>query len=328
MKRKIITPIVYAVILILFILGTFFDKNISLALADLNKGEYFTKNFFAIGIEIFGELPIIILLSLSIAVVGYNISKKSKDLKLVFIIATLLICFVVYVIGVYRCVEYLAEIYDFKLEIDDTVWDEVITLVISALLTGVNVIFVRLCGDKVLTKLYYFCLATCVVIAFGLVYTNLLKIIISRPRFRTLNIIGLENYSPWYKIYDNGGYNYHLSIINEDGFRSFPSGHVSWTTSCLVFCFLPKFLQLGKKTKIILYVVPGVWTGLVALSRIIAGAHYLTDVTFSIIVTMLSIEVSFLICKLLKKKADKKKEEELKKQEEIDLEELRQLEEL
>jgi membrane-associated phospholipid phosphatase len=67
----------------------------------------------------------------------------------------------------------------------------------------------------------------------------------------------------------------------------------------MVLAYLPCFVSnIGKKGRILLRTLPSVYVGVVALSRIIAGAHYLTDVTFSMIFTLILIELVVWVIKI------------------------------
>ena len=67
-----------------------------------------------------------------------------------------------------------------------------------------------------------------------------------------------------------------------DAFKSFPSGHTCSAAMSYVLIMLPDAIDFKHKkaAKAICWICPIVITGLVATSRIVAGAHYMSDVTF------------------------------------------------
>lgn len=78
-----------------------------------------------------------------------------------------------------------------------------------------------------------------------------------------------KEFTPWF----------HPNGIN--GHKSFPSGHTMAGTLCIVFSWFATQPQLRKR----LWVAGIVYGILLAISRVIIGAHFLSDVTFSFFLT-------------------------------------------
>ena len=310
-KKLIIYPIVYAVLIGLFVLGTFYDLQISKTLADLKPGEYFSKNFFANFIEIFTELPIFILLGACFVIVGFNLMDKWEKHKLIIQIILGMVVFFAFTLCFYRCVECMGQVYGFSEMLQDN-----LGFLISCALFGIIFVILAfwlgsLIGTEKMGKLFYFALAFIIVIALTFIATQLLKGIVNRPRFRALNIIGIEKYSPWYKIYKVENLQFYSSIIQEEGFVSFPSGHTTWFGTAIMLSFLPRFIKMNKKATLCFTIIPPVLTLIVAFARIIAGAHFLTDVTFSLLITIILEEIFVNLTLFIQRKKEKKLEQEL-----------------
>lgn len=101
-----------------------------------------------------------------------------------------------------------------------------------------------------------------------LLFVQLVKIFWGRVRFRDL-AIGYSNYSPWFIPQGITGNN------------SFPSGHTAMS-----FMFLPLLIAVETRewknpVKILTIILVLGWAFFVALSRIVIGAHYASDVLFS-----------------------------------------------
>ncbi|MEJ2295487.1 MAG: phosphatase PAP2 family protein [Candidatus Lokiarchaeota archaeon] len=101
-----------------------------------------------------------------------------------------------------------------------------------------------------------------------LLFVQLVKIFWGRVRFRDL-AVGYSNYSPWFIPQGLTGNN------------SFPSGHTAMS-----FMFLPLLITVEKRewknpVKILTIILVLGWGFFVALSRIVVGAHYSSDVLFS-----------------------------------------------
>lgn len=103
---------------------------------------------------------------------------------------------------------------------------------------------------------------------------NVLKIIWARPRMRS--ITSVEQFKHWYEI--NGP-------MNSEEFKSFPSGHTANAFAMLAYTlFIPKDRKVLMRNFTMFAILWGVCT---ALSRVILGAHFLSDVFVGGYVTIL-----------------------------------------
>lgn len=290
---------------LLFIVGTFFDLSISKKLADVKTGEYYTRNNFVNILEAFSEMPVYFLIIFSVGVCGYNLAQKEKDiLKIVYLFVTGVIIFCVGMIGAYRMVGTLGEIYDFQDECKKVL--PIICYCLFALLcVGLEFLVLTKISKETIKKLYYFCWATILAVALTFIFTQLIKTFLSRLRFRALKCMDdYSQYRAWYKPL------FHKKVtedmgVSEDAYKSFPSGHCSFVASLLIIGFLSKFTELSDKAKYFCFFIPVVYLIIIAISRIVAGAHYLTDVLAG---SGLAILINYLSIKRFKKIHDKKKE--------------------
>ena len=99
-NKIILYSIICTVLLASAILGTIFDLQISIALADLNESTYLTKNIFAVIGETIGENVLYILLVSALAIIFFYFLKKPLEKKWINIgilafcvVASLVICF-------------------------------------------------------------------------------------------------------------------------------------------------------------------------------------------------------------------------------------------
>jgi len=119
---------------------------------------------------------------------------------------------------------------------------------------------------------------------------------------------GVKGYTAWYvtngqpsqAILDSFKYTYGV----KDAFKSFPSGHTCSAGTVYALIMIPTlFGYTGKKEKraatVACWVVPIVYTALVAISRIMVGAHYMSDVTFGCTLAFVCMIISWeiFICK-------------------------------
>ena len=127
----------------------------------------------------------------------------------------------------------------------------------------------------------------------------LIKLFIHRPRYRFLVSSGeLPFYSWWesYKEYkqfikDNIGQEIAGVTMTEDilkeEFKSFPSGHSG--SGAILMLFLPYASMVFNKLKgkeTLLFYIGFAWSILMAFARMLAGAHYLTDVSMGALIVM------------------------------------------
>ncbi len=98
-------------------------------------------------------------------------------------------------------------------------------------------------------------------------FVNLIKIIWGRPRMRDM-VDPLQEFYPWYRPnFFSGG-------------NSFPSGHSANAACIVIFTLLPNVFSKNKKVGYIITTsISYLWLITVMVSRVVAGAHFASDVT-------------------------------------------------
>ena len=136
-----------------------------------------------------------------------------------------------------------------------------------------------------------------------IILTMLVKEIMARPRY--IFVLDVNDDSYFINWWQNG--HSILKMVKEtkvkDAFSSFPSGHSSY--SMLSIFIIPLLFRNNKKIKkleILLFSFATMWWGLTAYSRITVGAHYLTDVCFGGMITLISYYIVILINNCIIKK--------------------------
>ncbi len=111
-----------------------------------------------------------------------------------------------------------------------------------------------------------------------------MKYLWGRVRFRDLLVAGsYDAFTPWYQL--NG--------IN--GNKSFPSGHTAGAGMSYLMMLFPYISEKWKNRKQLCFWLPCVYTSIVAFTRLVMGAHYLSDVamggavSFAVILTAMKI---------------------------------------
>lgn len=109
--------------------------------------------------------------------------------------------------------------------------------------------------------------------------TELTKNVVGRIRYRDLAKNGGEDaYTKWFIINGFG-----------TGNKSFPSGHTSAAASLMSLMALPDVMRNLKKYEIDLFALGAIYTLLVGLSRMIVGAHYLSDIIVGALIGFCSL---------------------------------------
>ncbi len=258
-------------IVALMVVGSFADWQISCALYDPSSP---FGNFFAafgmhpamLGIAVAGELLIM----------GHSLESKSMG-ALQCVLGLALAAF-----GIYKCCTEPAK----YLDVSGTL------LAALGVATSAVVLLVvwRLCQEAPREELVRAGVA--IGVAIGLQYL-LINLVIKGPwaraRFRLVQSDERAYFMPWWHAGDSLRDTLAATGVDAEEFRSFPSGHTGCATALVCLGFLPCVSERLRGKERLLAGVGLVWTALVALSRIIMGAHYLTDVTMGFAIGLASI---------------------------------------
>lgn len=145
-----------------------------------------------------------------------------------------------------------------------------------------------------------------------------LKGIMHRPRFRTVSK-GVVPFYDWWQRCTNYK-DYIAQGISKEEFKSFPSGHTGEASILIVVSmFAPLADERLKKIQLPLFIGSCCFVILVGFSRILAAAHYLSDVSMGAIITLVfaCIANEVLIKYVKPTKIEEKVEEGPKEVEEV-----------
>lgn len=106
----------------------------------------------------------------------------------------------------------------------------------------------------------------------SVVLINIVKLIWGRVRFREMSE-PFDMFTAWF-VPQFGNF----QGVFEDP-ASFPSGHTANAAVLIIIVLLPYLFEKLKGKELALLIIALSWTGLVAVSRIIMGAHFVSDVT-------------------------------------------------
>ena len=136
---------------------------------------------------------------------------------------------------------------------------------------------------------------------------TLLKAIFHRPRFRTLSTVeaqvaGLEFHNWWQRCSDYKNYMSLLNVTSEE-FKSFPSGHAGASAVFVLgISVLPLLDKKYEKLQIPLFYAGFAWVLFVSFTRILVGAHFLSDVSMGAMLTTIFMLINNEVLIALNKK--------------------------
>ncbi len=274
-------------LVVMLIVGTFLDYPLSASLYDPESG-------FGLILAAYGQLPSSAgaVLAGTLFLIGRN-----RDRKPVCIFQCVLGIIMIGV-GVYMLCENPIEYMDMNV-----ILSCVIGLLISAGMAALAV-FVSINAqreDVILVAVIFL-----LVILSQMVIINIIKVPWGRPRMRLIMTDDRAFFMPWYQPGTALKDTLTAAGVAAEEFKSFPSGHTGHAVILMLYGLLPwlrsgagrkdpsgtKQTSLSGTPVIRLFVWIGFgWTVLVAFSRIIMGAHFLSD-------TAVGAGISFL-CVLL-----------------------------
>lgn len=247
-------------LLTMMIIGSFFDYQISLGLFNPNSA-------FGCFFAAFGEYPTALGFAASGTLLIKGRNKDKKALSIVQIILGVYLMFLGFGMATFLPM----------LNMELTLPLAAIIGVISTALTVWGINLAAKDGER--RTIIRISLLIILVIFLDILIVNFIKIPWGRARMRLVAVDERAYFMPWWK----GGKALKDTLVplgvNSEEFKSFPSGHTADASVILVFSLLPLISKKLEGKGNIIYIAGFIWTLLVGLSRIIMGAHYLTDTT-------------------------------------------------
>ena len=313
-KKTVISIILFCTVFaVLLITATFFDLQISRILTKgvLAPGQYNTNNTFGTFFEIIGDSPVEIMLGFSIDILfvyAFRILKKTKRAVLMTVAGAFSVVpgFVLSLIVFDRLKPHL--LFNTDAQLTTGAYLYITYLFFGVLFSILGILAVNNFSDETLKRLVRFAVATIVFGAVSTIAINLgFKDAFGRLRFRAMNvnpeddILGFSAFSRWYEIKGRSiSDELMMSVFGHtDANKSFPSGHTGAAGTSYALIMLNSTLCPKKKsTRVLFWVIPVLFTGTVALSRIMVGAHFMSDVlmggTLSFVLMIISREIFIL----------------------------------
>lgn len=261
----------------------------------INKALYNPDNLYGQFFARLGELPSYITAPTVGVILFYQGFGKTKQQALLIKALAALLVFAgwFYAVGVWFWENFITEELDYSI---------IYKLFFCAVLTLCSILACAKVDKKLMRKLLVFALFAAIVVALSNIIVQIMKMLWSRQRFRTMvdseanaGLISkfvnsgdlYQGFSHWYKpsfLFKNPlrteEYMSAYKAVDSDAFKSFPSGHTVAASASFALIILPEMFSKFRPHKWMFWTLPAVYTALVGLSRIIMGAHYLSDVVF------------------------------------------------
>lgn len=263
-KERIIVPCIGAVLLAIF---TFTDLPISMAL--------FTKNLFGRIFEVIGEVPFAFFAVFSFALLFRFRSKKTKAGNIVLGIVFAILTAAFALMGGFMTWNYLHE---------NIAGAPQFLAVLFTLLFGAGAVLLsRSVPPEKAREAVTFAIIAIIYFVAVIIIMNVVKGFWGRMRIREMTD-PLSEFTRWYVITPRGGFN------NE--YASFPSGHAMNAAGSILLCLLPSFVPklYGKET--LMKAIAYAWMIIVPVSRLVMGAHFASDITVGVLLSLLIFEVT------------------------------------
>ena len=259
------------------VFGSFFDLNISQALGDPNGG-------FALAVS--SIAPTIGFLGLSVLGGAWFVLGKNKDYPMWARVLFFIACAGCVVSSTYFSGKEFFGVNGFYQKAPSIVGYLIAGVVHIGSCVGGYFLFRNSLSKKAWIYLIFAMGVMLLALVGG---TTLLKEIFHRPRYRVVSVDAYEKitFLAWWQ--RCGNYKDLMASYNltSEEFKSFPSGHTCESTILMAtIVFLPLLNAKLEKLQLPLFVCAGMFTLLVAFARIMAAAHYLSDVSMGAFLTL------------------------------------------
>lgn len=307
LKQKTIISVALFVVVFagLLVAATFTDLEVSHILTQnaLPDGEYLASDFFGVFFEIMGSAAIYIVIGICAIILFWFFTKCfdkkpwNKILAGLFFVAGVVAFWFVFSDMYKYSIEHILKDayltggnemlrYEMIHELEDHGAFVAVEILLALVVNTLGVVAMKNVKAETLKKLMRFVIAFVAMAVVSNVLVMIIKDPAGRMRYRAMNSTvgqsmgGFDNFTPWYVLTGNNDvFNSKELFGYSDGFKSFPSGHTCAAGMMYAFIMMADVLEV-KKTwqKALVWACTIVATGLVAISRIVVGAHFFSDV--------------------------------------------------
>lgn len=273
--------IVFPAVIVLLLIATFFDLRISQAV--------YGKNLFSTVFEILGEAPIQFLaLFGAVSLFRFRSRKTKWGSGLLAVAYGIFAAAFAFMLG-FATINYVNENIAHELP-------TVVSLLTALVGLALAILLSRAVPKERAREAVTFAIIAIVYILLIVIIMNSIKSVWGRLRMREM-LDPTSEFTPWYEIHFRGGF--------DNRYASFPSGHTMNAAGMILITLLPTVFEKLKGKEALLRVIAYGWVAVVGFSRIVAGAHFATDVLFGILLSYALFEGTRAVVTNLRSKPTK-----------------------
>lgn len=257
--QKSITGIIIFFVLMM-IAGTIWDYSISCAL-------YNESNAFGITFAAFGEYPAMLGF---VAAGTLLLTAHNRKNKLIGIVQC--ICGILLVVLGTLSASFLPTLY--------LSWPKPVCMIVGLVCSILVIMFIARLGKEADRAEAIRVAAMIFSVIFAeMILINIIKVPWGRARMRLISSDSRAYFMPWWQVGDSLKSTLMAAGVAAEEFKSFPSGHTGNASTLMLLGLLPRLSSRFAGKTHLLVGIGFAWGCLVAFSRIIMGAHFLTDTT-------------------------------------------------
>lgn len=276
--------IVFLTGIVLLLIFTFTDLQISMAVA--------VKPAAARILEILGEIPFTFLAAFGCALLVRFRNRKSLLKNIAALLGGGVLFLLFSVMGGFMTWNYLTR------NLGDV--PAAAAIVIGLLIAVMAILLTLQVPGENRAKALRYAATTLLYFLLVLIVMNSLKTIWGRMRFREMTD-PLNEFTRWYQICGRGKF--------DDAFASFPSGHSMNSAGVILMILLPDLIPALQGKEKMLRIFAYIWCVTVGFSRVLMGAHFASDVTIGVLLSLLIFEILYTF--LYRKKSTSKRTEKI-----------------
>ena len=285
LKKKTIVSLCLFFLLFggLLLTATFTDLQVSRLLTRhaLPAGQYYADDFFGVVFECIGTAPELLLGALCAAMLSVWAMRilKRGAFRALLILAGCAGTVGLYVWTFYDLFHYICRHMPGDQSVPAFLWG--IAAFLALFCAALTLFAVNCFSDDTLRKLPRYACVTMGSVLAALALVNILKNPMGRMRYRAMNVIGdFSGYTPWNVAHGQPDKTWMRETFGTaDAFKSFPSGHTRAAAATFYLVSLADVIGVkSNRRRALLWCFAILFTGLVAVSRIIVGAHFFSDV--------------------------------------------------
>ncbi|MGN0314824.1 MAG: phosphatase PAP2 family protein [Fusicatenibacter sp.] len=232
------------------------------------------KPLWARVLEVVGEIPFTTLTIAACAILFRFRTKKNRVLNILCAVGAGVLFALFSVMGGFMTWNYLTD----NLGQISMTWMVLIALVMA----GVGVWIARAIPAKNRSKALRYAAVALLYFLLVIIIMNSVKAVWGRMRFREMTD-PIHEFTRWYQIVPRGGFN--------NSYASFPSGHSMNSAGVILLILLPPMIPALSGREKVLHTIVYVWCVVVGISRVFMGAHFASDVTVGVLLSLAIFDV-------------------------------------